>query len=142
MAQIDFFAQDISFKLFKPAKTRLWIKHVIRLEKKHLAHINYIFCSDLYLLGINKQYLNHRTLTDIITFDTSEGENEIEGDVFMSIERVQANAAELATTFDDELHRVMIHGVLHLVGYADKSAREKSEMRKKEDAYLSLRSNL
>jgi probable rRNA maturation factor len=139
MARIDFFTQDISFRLPKPAKTRLWIKHVIALEKKDLVHLNYIFCSDLYLLGINKQYLNHRTLTDIVTFDTGEGKNQIEGDIFISIERIAANAAELGTTFDEELHRVLIHGVLHLVGYSDNSARHKSQMRKKEDAYLSLR---
>ena len=139
MAQIDFFTQDVSFKLPKPAKIRLWIKTLIEVEKKRLVHLNYIFCSDLYLLGLNKQYLKHRTLTDTITFDTSEREGHIEGDIFISIERVEANAAELATTFDNELHRVLVHGVLHLIGYSDKTARQKSQMRKKEDAYLSLR---
>ena len=142
MAQIDFFTQDISFRLRKPATTRLWIKNVVELEKKELVHINYIFCSDLYLLGINKQYLKHTTLTDIITFDSSEVNAQIEGDIFISIERVRANAAELDIAFDDELHRVLIHGVLHLIGYSDKSAPEKSRMRKKEDAYLSLRKSL
>lgn len=142
MARIDFFTQDVSFKLPKPAKTRLWIRNVIGLENKNLVHINYIFCSDLYLLGLNKQYLKHRTLTDIITFDNSEEDGEVEGDIFISIDRVRSNADELGTSFDDELHRVMVHGILHLMGYADKSPLEKSRMRKKEDAYLSLRHNL
>lgn len=139
MARVDFFNQDISFKLSKPGKTRKWIQKVISLEKKGLAHLNYIFCSDQYLLGINQQYLRHKTLTDIITFDNSETRGVIEGDIFISIERVRANAEELEAAFDDELHRVLIHGVLHLVGYGDKSAGEKMQMRKKEDAYLSLR---
>lgn len=139
MAQIDFFTQDVSFKFHTPAKTRLWIKNVIGLENRDLVHINYIFCSDAYLLELNKQYLKHRTLTDIITFDSSEEDGQIEGDIFISIERVRSNAVELGTSFDDELHRVLIHGVLHLIGYADKSPKDKSRMRKKEDTYLSLR---
>lgn len=139
MAKINFFSQDISFKLARPAETRRWIQQVIAEEGKTLVHLNYIFCSDAYLLQINQQYLNHRTLTDIITFDNSEGEGLIEGDVFISMERVRANAAELNVSSDDEMHRVLIHGVLHLIGYGDKSAGQKSLMRKKEDAYLSLR---
>jgi len=141
MAAVDFFNQDISFKLPKPRKTIRWIQEVISLERKQLAHLNFIFCSDEYLLGINRQYLKHKTLTDIITFDHSAIDGVIEGDVFVSIERVRANATELKTGFDEEVHRVLIHGVLHLLGYSDKSLREKSDMRKKEDAYLSLRRN-
>ena len=141
MAAVDFFNQDISFKLPQPRKTIRWIQEVIILESKELAHLNFIFCSDEYLLGINRQYLKHKTLTDIITFDYSEIDGPIEGDVFISIERVKANAKELVTEFDEEIHRVLIHGVLHLIGYSDKSVREKSRMRKKEDAYLSLRRN-
>lgn len=142
MARVDFFNQDISFKLAKPGKTRKWIQEVITREKKALAHLNYIFCSDEYLLGINQQYLKHKTLTDIITFDNSETRGMIEGDIFISIERVRANAEALETAFDDELHRVIIHGVLHLIGYGDKSPGKKLRMRKKEDAYLSLRGDL
>lgn len=142
MANLEFFNQDISFKVPKPRKTKLWITEVILREKAHLVHINYIFCSDAYLLSMNERYLNHKTLTDIITFDNAEIEGEIEGDIFISIERVIANAQGLKISFSDELHRVMIHGVLHLIGYSDKSIEEKSVMRKKEDAYLSLRDKM
>lgn len=142
MAAVNFFNQDLSFKLPKPRKTASWIREVIQREKKQLILLNYIFCSDQHLLGINQQYLNHQTFTDIITFDNSEGEGIIEGDVFISIERVKANAAAFETEFDEEVHRVLIHGVLHLAGYSDKSKQEKSDMRKKEDAYLSLRKEL
>lgn len=140
MAAIEFFSQDISFKPSKPLKTKRWIKAVIQREKFRLRQLNYIFCSDDYLLQINKQYLRHNTLTDIITFDNSEAPGEIEGDVFISVERVEANALALGIDFDEELHRVIIHGVLHLSGYGDKTAKDKSLMRKKEDACLSLRS--
>lgn len=139
MARINFFAQDISFKISRPRKTKQWIQDVLAREKKELVQLNYIFCSDAHLLLINKEYLNHNTLTDIITFDNSEAPGQIEGDIFISVERVAANAKELNIDFDDELHRVLIHGVLHLVGYGDKTSSEKLRMRKKEDACLSLR---
>lgn len=140
MALINYFNQDLSFKLTKPKNTSLWIEGVIEREKKKLIQLNYIFCSDDHLLEINQEYLKHQTLTDIITFDNSDGDGEsIEGDVFISIERVRENAKTLKTDFDVELHRVLIHGVLHLLGYSDKSDIQKARMRKKEDAYLSLR---
>ena len=142
MAAVEFFVQGISFKLPKPRKTRQWILETIKREKKQLEHLNYIFCSDAHLLSMNEQYLNHKTLTDIITFDNSERKGVIEGDIFISIETVMVNAEELDTNFDDELHRVIIHGVLHLIGYSDKSVPRKAQMRKKEDAYLSLRKKL
>lgn len=142
MAAINFFNQDLTFKLPKPRKTTTWIQEVINREKKQMVHLNYIFCSDKYLLEINQQYLKHKTLTDIITFDTSEDKGVIEGDVFISIERIRVNAIALETDFDEEIHRVLIHGVLHLVGYSDKSKQDKSDMRKKEDVYLSLRKDL
>ncbi len=138
MAAVEFFNQGISFKLSNSRKTKSWIRKVIGLESKKLEHLNYIFCSDQSLLSINQQYLNHDTFTDIITFDNSDDSESIEGDIYISVERVRENAAELKTDFEEELHRVLIHGVLHLIGYGDKSAREKSTMRKKEDAYLSL----
>ena len=138
MASINFFNQDISYKLPKARKTKEWIEGVIKREKKQLTHLNYIFCSDQHLLSINEQYLNHKTFTDIITFDTSDTPGKIEGDIFISIERVKANAVSFGTSLDHELHRVLIHGVLHLMGYGDKSRTEKVRMRKKEDAYLSL----
>ena len=142
MGSIRFFNQDIEFKLSQPLRTRNWIKEVISRENHRLGDLNYIFCSDPYLLSINQQYLNHKTLTDIITFDTKEREGDVEGDIFISIDRVGDNAVKLSTDPDEELHRVIIHGVLHLCGYGDKSPGQKSAMRKKEDAYLSLRRNL
>lgn len=142
MPRIDFFCQDIAFKLPTPGKTRSWIQEVIKREKKSLIHLNYIFCSDEYLLTLNKQYLNHKTLTDIITFDNSEASDEIEGDIFVSVPRVLSNAEKFHTDAHEELHRVLVHGVLHLIGYYDKSPRQKARMRKKEDAYLSLRREL
>ena len=141
MPLINFHNQDIAFKLSRPQNTRTWIHGVILREKKQLIHLDYVFCSDTYLLTVNQQYLKHNTLTDIITFDYSESESGIEGDIFVSIDRVKANAEQLSVDFDEELHRVIIHGVLHLIGYTDKSARQKAQMRKKEDAYLSLRNN-
>ena len=139
MAAVSFFNQDITFRLPQPTKTRKWIRDVIAREEKRLVHLNYIFCSDRHLLTINQQYLDHHTFTDIITFDNSEAADEIEGDIFVSIDRVRENADKLKIPFDQELHRVMIHGVLHLMGYRDKSPSQKSLMRKKEDACLSLR---
>ena|SRR5687768_18421209 len=139
MASIEFFNQDISFKFPRPRKTKLWIREVIRKEKRELVHLNYIFCSDPYLLSINEQYLKHKTLTDIITFDHSERTGVIEGDIFISVERVLSNAETLKTDVEEELCRVVIHGVLHLIGYSDKKPADKLLMRKKENAYLSLR---
>jgi probable rRNA maturation factor len=140
MADIDFFSEGINqFKVPKPIRTRRWIRSVIRKEKRTLSHLNFIFCSDEYLLSINQQYLRHNTFTDIITFDNSEEPRTIEGDIFISVERVRENADTRQIAFEDELNRVMVHGVLHLIGYKDKSNDDKALMRKKEDAYLSLR---
>lgn len=140
MADIDFFSEGINqFKVPKPIRTRRWIRSVVKKEKKALSHLNFIFCSDKYLLSINQQYLRHNTFTDIITFDNSEEPRTIEGDIFISVERVRENADTRQIAFEDELNRVMVHGVLHLIGYKDKSNDDKALMRKKEDAYLSLR---
>jgi len=110
-----------------------WINHIIIKEGFDLKELNYIFCSDEYLLHINQQYLEHDYYTDVITFDNSEIETEIEGDIFISIERVKENAKEFNLPFLKELKRVMAHGVLHLCGYGDKSEEEIELMRKKED---------
>jgi len=99
--------------------------------------LSYIFCSDKYLLSINQKYLNHNTLTDIVTFDLAE-DAEIEGEIYISVERVKENAVKYAVDFEEELHRVIIHGLLHLIGYKDKTASQKAQMRKKEQACLSL----
>jgi rRNA maturation RNase YbeY len=138
MADINFFTEEISFKLPHPRKTSRWIKDSIIKEKKKLESLNFIFCSDEYLRQMNIQYLNHETFTDIVTFDQSEGGSAIQGDIYISIDRVRENAVKFDTSFDKELHRVIIHGVLHLIGYKDKSDKDKLMMRKKEDAYLSL----
>ena len=127
-----------NFKLDNDKKISNWIEFVIHQENKELGEINYIFCNDDYLLKINIKELNHNTLTDIISFDFSVGE-VISGDIYVSTERVQENSVELHNLFVDEMHRVMIHGVLHYCGYKDKSKEEKVMMRSKEDYYLSLR---
>jgi probable rRNA maturation factor len=139
MAVVNYFTEGTRFKLDHPRKTAAWIKKVILQEKSSLRNINFIFCSDDALLARNQDYLKHTTYTDIITFDNSEIKNEVEGDVFISIDRVRENATKYCQSFDQELHRVMIHGVLHLLGYNDKSPRQKTAIRKKEDACLSLR---
>ncbi|MFM9838099.1 MAG: rRNA maturation RNase YbeY [Cyclobacteriaceae bacterium] len=135
---IQFFYEQIDFKIKNPRKTTNWILLASKKEKRTIKEINYIFCADGYLLQLNQGFLNHKTLTDIITFDNSEGKKALEGEIYISIERVQENALKFKTDFEDELHRVMIHGVLHLIGYKDKKTSEKALMRKKEEACLSL----
>ncbi len=139
MGNIHFISEYIEFTLKLKTKLRQWIKSTIEHNHKKLQLINYIFTSDDYLLKINKQYLDHETLTDIITFDQSSNPNLVEADIFISIERVKENSKKLKVLFSDELHRVMIHGILHILGYNDKVESEKKEMRKKENHYLALR---
>ncbi len=136
---INFFSEDISFNLKQKGLVRTWIKNTIVAEKHRLRLLNFIFCSDSYLLNINQQYLKHDTYTDIITFDNSDTEQEIAGDIFISLERIRENAKELDVNEKDELHRVMIHGTLHLLGYPDKGKSAKALMTEKEDLYLSKR---
>lgn len=138
MAKVNFFTEDISFKLPNPIKVSRWIQSAIKLEKHKLDNLNYIFCSDEYLNAMNVEYLNHTTFTDIITFSSSDQPGTIEGDIFISIDRVRENSKKFSQSFEAELHRVLIHGVLHLIGYRDKTGKEKLLMRQKEDAYLSL----
>jgi rRNA maturation RNase YbeY len=139
MPVIHFFEEDISYKLKNKTPLRKWITQTILDEGYRLKELNYIFCSDAYLLQINQQYLNHDTYTDIITFDNSEVENVIVGDIFISIERIRENASKFSITEKDELHRVIIHGALHLLGYKDKTAGTKQKMTQKEDFYLNKR---
>ena len=131
------FNYETQFKLAKKSDYSGWLSRVIQSESKSEGDINYIFCNDDFLLGINQQYLNHDTLTDIISFDYSVG-NELHGDVFVSIQRVRENAAEFEVTFEEELKRVMVHGLLHYCGYKDKSEKDKREMRFKEDEKIKL----
>lgn len=139
MASINYFSQKPRFKLQNPKKTSSWIKKTIENEGSSLISLNYIFCTDDYLREINIQFLKHKTFTDIITFNYNPSETEIEGEIYISIDRVRENAETYKTDFSTELNRVMIHGVLHLLGYNDKSRAEKKAMREKEDSYLSLR---
>lgn len=136
---IHFFEEDIVSNLKKKKDTKNWIKETILVEGKTLGTLNYVFCSDEYLHKMNVDFLQHDTLTDIITFDQSEIENKIEGDIFISIDRVLDNAKKFNTTYKDELNRVMIHGALHLIGYKDKKKADQELMRSKEDYYLSTR---
>ncbi len=115
-----------------------WIENTILSEKRKAGDISFIFCSDDYLLNINQEYLNHDYYTDVITFDYVQ-EDEISGDIFISVERIRDNAVGFNATFEDELNRIMIHGVLHLLGYKDKSEQEKQIMTDKENEYLSKR---
>jgi rRNA maturation RNase YbeY len=139
MPAINFFEEGISFTLKDKAKVRTWVTDTVIAEGYRLKELNYIFCSDEYLLQINQQYLNHDTLTDIVTFDNSEIPGNITGDIFISIERVRENASKFNVSERDELHRVVIHGALHLLGYTDKSKTDKAKMTEKEDFYLTKR---
>jgi probable rRNA maturation factor len=141
MPEIHFFEEDISFKLTNEANIVNWLNTLIKIEGFRLEEINYIFCSDNYLHKINVDYLNHDTFTDIITFDNSEDELSIEGDVYISIDRINENNLLFQTGFEEELYRVMAHGLLHLLGYNDKTEEQRIAMRKKEEACLSLLPN-
>ena len=137
MAVVEFLSADLTFKLPEIKKTREWLVACARRQKCDIELIQYVFCSDHYLLAINRDYLKHDTLTDIITFDYSNGRH-LEGEIYISIDRVRENARLFEVPFSEELKRVLVHGVLHLAGHSDKSAREKAQMRKREDACLSL----
>lgn len=132
-----YYHSECDFQLQNEDSISEWLKHAVRLEKKALGEINYIFCDDEYLLKKNQDFLNHDTLTDIITFDYSE-ENKLSADIFISIERVKENALIFAVPFEKELKRVIIHGILHLIGYKDKSEEETKTMRSKENFYLAI----
>src|SRR5437868_11938938 len=117
---IHFSNDNITFKLKKKAELKLWVSAVVRKERRVLGQLNYIFTSDGALLKINVEYLKHNTYTDIITFNYNE-DKKISGDIFISIDRVKENAKKFDVNFEEELYRVMIHGVLHLCGYKDKT---------------------
>ncbi len=137
--EINFFSDDINFRLTDKTLYRLWILKCARAEKKNIRTLNYIFCSDVQLKKINRQYLNHNYFTDIITFPASAAnEKNISGDIFISIERIKENAKTFNVGFADELKRVMAHGLLHLCGYRDKTEKEISIMRKKESQCIDL----
>ncbi|MBH83431.1 MAG: rRNA maturation RNase YbeY [Flavobacteriales bacterium] len=131
-----YYHSECDFQLKDYESITKWLNDVIRTEHKELGEINYIFCDDQYLLKKNQEYLQHDTFTDIITFDYTE-ENRLFADIFISIERVKENAINFAVPFETELKRVIIHGVLHLIGYKDSSDEYTKTMRSKENFYLS-----
>ena len=136
---IRFFTEDCSVVLKNKAQLRDWFINTARAEGNRIKELNYVFCSNAYLLEMNQSYLNHHTYTDIITFDNSETDENVLGDIFISIDRIKENAKNFGVSETDELHRVMIHGLLHLLGYGDKSKTEKAKMTEKENHYLALR---
>ena len=137
---IEFMVEDVpEFKLADAESLVEWIERVAAVHEHRIVQLTYIFCSDEYLHQLNVEYLDHDTLTDVITFDNSDDADILEGDIFISVERVRENAQDLNISFRDELHRVMIHGVLHLLGYQDKDLLSQTAMRAKEDYCLALR---
>ena len=134
---IRFSVQSGDFELPKPEKVRQWVAEVVRRRGMTVGNINYLFCDDEYLLQVNRQYLDHDTYTDIITFDYVAG-GLVSGDILISVERVGENAQQFGVPFEQELHRVVIHGVLHLLGQGDKSSDEATEMRRQEEEALAL----
>jgi probable rRNA maturation factor len=134
---IHFFEEDITFSVTKPRKVKQWIKKIVEQQNKKISNLNYIFCSDEFLYKMNVEYLQHDTYTDIITFDYSQ-ENSIEGEMYISIERIEENAKNLSIPFEQELLRVIIHGVWHLLGYKDKTNEEEKIMRTKEQESLQV----
>ncbi|MFO8054013.1 MAG: rRNA maturation RNase YbeY [Bacteroidales bacterium] len=138
MAEINFFSEDIAFSPENTNTLKSWIKKVALAESCSIDTLNYIFCSDAYLLKINIQYLNHSFYTDIISFPYNETDDPITGDCFISIERVKENAKLYTSGFSGELARVLIHGFLHLAGYDDKTREQKAIMQEKENKYVDL----
>lgn len=138
LSEFNFHSEDILFDLQKKPAIISWLSYSIKNERKDLGEISYIFCSDKYLHEINLKHLNHDTLTDIITFDYCEGKI-INGDLYISVERIRDNAKIYNTSIENELHRVMIHGIMHLCGYKDKTSEDQNVMSDKEDFYLNLR---
>ncbi len=135
---LHFLTTDIDFKPENPGKIKSWISSVINKESKLLGTVSFIFSSDEYLLALNRKYLEKDYYTDVISFDYSLGDT-VSGDIFISIERVKDNALEYNVHFNDELHRVLLHGILHLSGYNDTTEIEKKLMKDKEDIYLAQR---
>ncbi|ALI99009.1 rRNA maturation RNase YbeY [Rufibacter tibetensis] len=135
---IEFFTEEVEFEVKNKEKVKTWLSEIISKYSFELESLNYIFCSDEYLHQMNVEYLEHDTLTDVITFDNSDFEGVIEGDVFISIDRIVDNATTFNITPQEELHRVMAHGLLHLLGFDDKTPEKKELMRFKENECLEL----
>lgn len=131
---VSFHLEDVTFDLPEVQPIEDWLLAVAVTEEKPFIEVNYIFCSDEHLRGMNVEFLDHDYYTDVITFPYTEG--AVHGDIFISIDRVRDNAQQLGTTFDHELYRVLVHGVLHLAGYLDKTPEDEQRMRAREDFYL------
>ena len=152
MQTINFFSEDIQFDLPNKKKVISWITKIIKNEGFSVNQLNFIFCGDNYLQKLNRKHLGHDTSTDVLTFDHTEARDEgrgalcamryapCAGDIFISIDRIKENARDYDNSFPDELARVMIHGILHLLEYSDKTDKGKALMREKEDEFLSFRS--
>lgn len=138
---VRYFCEDIKFNFKDKLSNNRWLKLVAGSEIKKLGDINVIFCSDNYILDVNMKFLQHDYFTDIITFDYCQGE-VLSGDLFISVDSVRENAVEYGAEFDEEIHRVIVHGLLHLIGYDDHTPDEQKTMREKENYYLALRSSL
>lgn len=136
MNNIFFFSEEVNFTLPDPAATAAWIQSVSQQESCLIAQLNFIFCSDHYLHAKNVQYLQHDTLTDVLTFDYTDTPGTIEGDIYISIDRVSTNAQTWQQPFMQELQTVMVHGVLHLLGYEDQTPAAQALMRRKETEYI------
>ena len=136
MSAVKFHAIEVNSALTQKTRLKQFIKHIFSSEEKEMDIINFIFCSDAYLLSMNQQFLQHDYFTDILTFDLSKDNTAITGEIYISIDRVKENAATHNTTYLNELRRVIFHGVLHLCGYLDKTESEKSLMTEKENYYL------
>lgn len=140
-AMIRYFQEDIRFELKQKMQNNRWLKMVAGSEMRRLGAINIIFCSDNYILDVNMKYLQHDYFTDIITFDYCEGD-VLSGDLFISIDSVRENALFYGTEFADELNRVMVHGLLHLIGYDDHTEADIAVMRQKENYYIEMKASL
>jgi probable rRNA maturation factor len=136
MDTVNFFFRGVRPTLNHRSKLKVYIKQIFRKEKKKLAGLSYIFCTDEFLLGINQQFLKHNYYTDIITFNLGGAPEDISGEIYISVDRVKENAKIFKLSFQEELHRVIFHGVLHLCGYKDKSREESNTMRQKENYYI------
>ena len=135
---IHFFSEEITYTLKERLNRKRWLSNIARNAGFKIKELNYVFCSDEYLYQMNRDYLKHDTYTDIITFDNSEKKDDIEGDIFISIDRVRENAKTLAQEVETEMNRVLAHGLLHLMGYKDKTQEETALMRLKEEESLKL----
>ena len=136
MQKVHFYFLERKPTLKERNKLKFFIEKLFLLEKKKLGNLSYIFCSDEHLLGINKDFLKHDFYTDVITFDLNPSKNEIEGEVYLSVDRIKDNAKQLGVSIKEELHRVIFHGALHLCGYKDKKIAEEQQMRSAENKYL------